>query len=795
MYVINRHGEHEPVHFDEITKRVREQLEGLDKRYVDPVTITLQVLQGFCSGITTEELTDWTASAAASYTTLHPDYAILGARLRLQNIYHSTSSFSNTMLTKLGSSVLHAEFLMFVEKNASLLDPLIETRFDQQLTYFGLKTLEKSYLQKNIETKAIVEQPQHMFLRVAVYLHGRTTQKEPFKYFEDLKNTYLFMAQGYFIHATPTLFSAGTLKQQLCSCFLLTMNEDSIPGIYSTLGECAVISQNAGGIGLAVQSIRCNGSPISSVPGATAVGLVPMLRVYNTTARYVDQGRRRPGAFAIYLEPWHADIEEWLKLRLNTGLEEDRARDLFQGLWMCDLFMMRVEKDADWSLFDPHVAPELAQLSGKAFEARYIELEQSGKAFEIIKAMKLWRQIVDTQIQTGMPYMLYKDACNFKSNQRHLGTIQSSNLCTEIIQFTSPEEIAVCNLGSLAVNRFARPNTNLNKEPTFSEVYESFDWILFKRCVKLLTRNLNRVIDINHYPLDKAKTSNLRHRPIGIGIQGLADLFMLLHLPWESDTARRLNFHLFEAIYYAALEASCELAQEYGVYDSYEGSPIANGQLQMDLWEESGSKPFFAYLLDWASLRKRIELYGVRNSLLVAPMPTASTSQILGNTEGIDPMTSNFYLRRVGAGEFTQVNQHLVRDLIQLNEWTEDSRQQIMLNKGSVQNLSCLNPHLKAVYKTVWEISQKASLLMAADRGRFIDQSQSLNIYLASPTFGKVSAMHFFGWKLGLKTGMYYLRTRPAANAVAFTLPASKIQETKKCDVVDENGACLMCQA
>jgi ribonucleoside-diphosphate reductase subunit M1 len=611
--------------------------------------------------------------------------------------------------------------------------------------------LERSYLLKI--NKKVAERPQHMLMRVAIGIHGNDL--------DAAIETYNLMSERWFTHASPTLFNAGTTRPQLSSCFLLTMTKDSIDGIYDTLKRCANISKSAGGIGLAVHKIRASGSYIAGTNGESN-GLVPMLRVYNNTARYVDQGgNKRPGAFAIYLEPWHADILSFLDLRKNHGKEEQRARDLFYALWVPDLFMRRVEADQDWSLMCPHECPGLHDTWGEEFEALYEKYEKEKRYRKQIKAQKLWFAILESQIETGTPYMLYKDACNRKSNQQNLGTIQSSNLCTEIIEYTDPDEVAVCNLASIALPRFV--NSDL-----------TFDFQKLHEVTQVVTCNLNKIIDINYYPVIEARTSNLRHRPIGIGVQGLADAFILMRYPFESNEAQHLNKQIFETIYHGALTASCDLASVEGPYQTYEGSPVSKGILQYDMWDVTPTD-----LWDWTELKEKIAKHGIRNSLLVAPMPTASTAQILGNNESIEPYTSNIYSRRVLSGEFQIVNQHLMKDLTELGLWNETMKQRIIANNGSVQNIPEIPDNLKILYKTVWEISHKTLVNMAADRGAFIDQSQSFNVHMAETNFGKMTSMHFYSWRKGLKTGMYYLRTKPAAEAIQFTIDQKMVEQSR----------------
>lgn len=650
--------------------------------------------------------------------------------------------------TKLRSPMISDFHHGVIMRNSERLDSSIIYDRDFNYNYFGFKTLERSYLLK-IEGK-VVERPQHMLMRVSVGIHG-----------EDIDSaieTYNLLSEKYFTHASPTLFSAATPRPQLSSCFLLAMSDDSIEGIYDTLKQCALVSKSAGGIGLHVHCIRAKGSYIAGTNGVSN-GLVPMLRVYNNTARYVDQGgNKRPGAFAIYVEPWHADIFEFLDLKKNTGKEEVRARDLFYGLWIPDLFMKRVENNEEWSLMCPHDAPGLHECWGEEFEALYTRYEAEGRSKKIIKAQTLWMAIIESQVETGTPYMLYKDACNRKSNQQNLGTIKCSNLCTEIVEYTSKDEVAVCNLASIAVNMFVENRV--------------FDFEKLKIVTKTVTKNLNKIIDVNFYPVPEAKVSNMRHRPIGIGVQGLADAFILMRLPFESEKAQLLNQQIFETLYYGALEASCELAEKEGTYETYAGCPVSKGILQYEMWDKKPTD-----LWNWAALKAKIAIHGVRNSLLLAPMPTASTAQILGNNESFEPFTSNIYTRRVLSGEFQVVNHHLLRDLTEADLWDDDMKNLIIANNGSIQNLDRIPKHIRDLYKTVWEISNKILIKMAADRGAFIDQSQSFNIHVAEPNYGKLTSIHFYGWKMGLKTGMYYLRTKPAVNAIQFTVDKAKAKE------------------
>ncbi|MFD2514086.1 ribonucleoside-diphosphate reductase subunit alpha [Pontibacter locisalis] len=757
MLVVKRDGRRESVKFDKITARIEKLCYGLHMDYVSPIEVAKKVIDGIYDGVTTVELDNLAAETAASLTTKHPDYATLAARVAISNLHKVTSkSFSNTMKrlytyedpkTGENASLLAKDVYEIIRKNAALLDSTIIYDRDYNYDYFGYKTLERSYLLR-LDGK-IVERPQHMLMRVAVGIH-----KEDI---ESAIETYNLMSEKWFTHATPTLFNAGTPKPQLSSCFLLTMKDDSIPGIYDTLKQCAQISQSAGGIGLSIHNVRATGSYIKGTNG-TSNGIIPMLKVFNDTARYVDQGGgKRKGAFAIYLEPWHADIFDFLELKKNHGKEENRARDLFYALWTPDLFMQRVEENGDWSLFCPNEAPGLAECWGKDFERLYVKYEREGRARKTVKAQDLWFHILESQIETGTPYMLYKDHANRKSNQQNLGTIKSSNLCTEIMEYTSEDEVAVCNLASLALPRFVKENEDGSKEFDHQKLFD----VTYHATV-----NLNKVIDINYYPVQEARNSNMRHRPIGLGVQGLADTFIHLRMPFESDEARGLNKDIFETIYFAAMTASKDLAKKNGAYETFKGSPLSEGKFQFDLWgitPESGR-------WDWESLRKDVVEYGVRNSLLVAPMPTASTAQILGNNESFEPYTSNIYLRRVLSGEFMVVNKHLLKDLIALGIWNDRMKQDIIAANGSIQDITNIPQHIKDLYKTVWEISQRTVIDMSAERGAYICQSQSLNLHVQNVNFGKLTSMHFHAWKQGLKTGMYYLRTKSAVDAIKFTV-------------------------
>jgi ribonucleoside-diphosphate reductase alpha chain len=753
MYVVKRDGRKEPVSFDKITDRIRILCYELNE-IIEPVKVAMRVIDGLYDGVTTSELDNLAAETAASMTATHPDYAQLAARIAVSNLHKNTKkSFSETMLdlyhytnprTNKKSPLLAEDVYEVIMANAEKLDSTIIYNRDFNYDYFGFKTLERSYLLKI--NGQIVERPQHMLMRVSIGIHLNDI--------EAAIETYELMSKKYFTHATPTLFNAGTPKPQMSSCFLLTMKDDSIDGIYDTLKQTAKISQSAGGIGLSIHNVRATGSYIAGTNG-TSNGIVPMLRVFNDTARYVDQGGgKRKGSFAIYVEPWHADIFDFLDLKKNHGKEEMRARDLFYAMWISDLFMKRVEEDANWTLMCPNECPGLYDVYGEEFEKLYTNYENAGKGRKTIKARELWEKILESQIETGTPYMLYKDSANRKSNQKNLGTIRSSNLCTEILEYTSEDEIAVCNLASISLPMFVE-NGAFNHQ----YLYE---------VTKRITRNLNRVIDRNYYPVEEAKNSNMRHRPIGLGVQGLADAFILLRMPFTSDEAKQLNQEIFETIYFAAVTTSMELAKEEGAYSTFKGSPISKGEFQYNLWglkDEDLSGRW-----DWASLRKEVMEHGVRNSLLLAPMPTASTSQILGNNEAFEPYTNNLYTRRVLSGEFIVVNKHLLHDLVALGLWSEDLKQEIMRNNGSIQNIDAIPQNIKDLYKIVWEMSMKDIIDMSRHRGYFIDQSQSLNLFMEGATIKKLNSMHFYAWKSGLKTGMYYLRTKAAASAIQFTV-------------------------
>ena len=758
MFVYKRDGRKERVAFDKITARVSRLCYGLDPDHVDAATITQKVISGVYQGVTTVELDNLAAETAAYLTTKHPDYSLLAARIAISNLHKQTKKTFSHVISDLyhyvnpkngnPAPMISKDTYEAVMAHAEELDSAIIYERDFTYNYFGFKTMERSYLLRI--DGCVAERPQHMIMRVSVGIHGKNIA--------NVLETYNLMSSKAFTHASPTLFNAGTPNPQLSSCFLVTMKDDSIEGIYDTLKTCAMISKTAGGIGLNVHNIRSTGSYIAGTNGSSN-GIVPMLRVFNNTARYVDQGgNKRPGAFAIYLEPWHADVFEFIDLRKNHGKEEIRARDLFYALWIPDLFMKRVEANAEWTLFCPNEAPGLADVYGDEFEALYERYEKENRGKSTVKAQKLWYAILEAQTETGNPFMLYKDSCNRKSNQKNLGTIKCSNLCTEIVEYSSPDEVAVCNLASIAL-------------PAFVEKDGIYNFERLHHVAKVITRNLNKIIDINYYPVPEARKSNMRHRPIGVGVQGLADAFLALRLPFDSPEARLLNIQIFETIYHAALEASCELAKELGTYETYAGSPTSEGILQYDMWNVVPSN-----LWDWDTLKEDIAKHGLRNSLLVAPMPTASTSQILGNNECFEPYTSNIYTRRVLAGEFQVVNPWLLKDLVELGLWSDGMRNRIIASNGSIQNIPNIPDELKALYRTVWEISQKSIIDMAADRGAFIDQSQSLNIHIKEPSFGKITSMHFWGWKKGLKTGMYYLRTQAAAAPIQFTVDQAALK-------------------
>ena len=776
MFVIKRDGTKQSVIFDKITERISNLVNMNPKlETIDPIIIAQKVIAGVCNGITTRELDCLAGETAAYMSTIHPDYDKLASRLVISNLHKETESDYLKVADKLFnyfnektnslSPLISKECYEVIKNNIDVIQKALNYDRDYGYDYFGFKTLERSYLIKADDQ--VVERPQHQIMRVAIGIHGNNIPK--------VLETYDLMSKRYYTHATPTLFNSGTNNQQLSSCFLLAMKDDSIEGIYETLKQSALISKGAGGIGVSVSNVRASQSYIKGTNGVSN-GLVPMLRNFNDTARYVNQSGKRKGAFAIYLEPWHADIEDWLELKKNHGKEELRCRDLFYGLWIPDLFMKRVEASETWSLMCPNECPGLYDNWGEKFDELYLKYEKEGKARKTIKAQDLWFQIVNSQIETGMPYMLYKDACNRKSNQQNLGTIRSSNLCCEVIQYTSPTEISVCNLGSIALPMFIE-NGKFDHQKLYDVAYH-------------VIGNLNKVIDVNHYPVSEAKNSNLKHRPVGLGCQGLADAFIMLRLPFDSKEAKKLNKEIFETMYFASASASCDLAKIDGPYSSFEGSPASKGILCNDMWNVKDSGRW-----DFNKLREDIVKHGLRNSLLLAPMPTATTSQILGNNECFEPFTTNIYSRRVLAGEFTIINKHLVRDLLELGEWNTQIKDKIILQGGSVQGIKEVPKDLQILYRTAWELKMKDLIDMAADRGAFVDQSQSFNIFMEVPTKAKVTSMHFYGWKSGLKTGMYYLRTRPAVNAIQFTIDQEQIakNEIKEEFVCKNEEGCDMC--
>lgn len=775
MYVVKRDGRKEAVKFDKITARIVKMCYGLDP-LVSPEAVAMKVIEGIYDGVTTTVLDNLAAEVAAAKTIDHPDYALLASRIAVSNLHKETKKTFSEVIddmhhyidpkTGQNASLVADDVYDIIVENRDLLDSSIIYDRDFRYDYFGFKTLTRSYLMKL--NGIIVERPQQMLMRVAVGIHKADVQSAI--------KTYNLMSEGWFTHATPTLFNSGTPKPQMSSCFLLTMKDDSISGIYDTLKSCAQISQSAGGIGLAIHNIRATGSYIKGTNG-TSNGIVPMLRVFNDTARYVDQGGgKRKGSFAMYIEPWHADVFDFLDLKKNHGKEEARARDLFFALWIPDLFMKRVKENGDWTLMCPHECPGLSDTHSAEFEKLYTDYEKAGKGRKTIKAQELWFKILESQIETGTPYMLYKDAANAKSNQQNLGTIKSSNLCTEIIEYTAPDEVAVCNLASLALPKYVTENGTFDHDKLFEVTYQA-------------TLNLNRIIDENYYPVEEAKNSNMRHRPIGLGVQGLADAFILMGLPFESEEARALNREIFETIYYASMSASKDLSKELGPYETYAGSPVSKGIFQFDMWNVTPTDRW-----EWNVLREEVIKHGVRNSLLLAPMPTASTAQILGNNECFEPYTSNIYSRRVLSGEFIIVNKHLLKDLVREGLWNKDVRQKIMTANGSIQNISEIPQRLKDLYKTAWEISQKAIIDQAADRGAYICQSQSLNIFMENANFGKLTSMHFYGWEKGLKTGMYYLRTKAATDAIKFTVDKTVVEEPAvSAKSLEEDAAAIAC--
>ncbi len=773
MYYLKIAGKKEAVKFDKITARIIKMCYGLDP-LVSPEAVAMKVIEGIYDGVSTTDLDNLAAEVAAAKTMEHPDYALLASRIAVSNLHKETKkTFSEVMedlyryidpKTGQNASLLADDVYQVIQEHKEVLDSSIIYDRDFRYDYFGFKTLTRSYLLRL--NGDIAERPQHMLLRVAIGIHKSDINQA-------LK-TYNLMSEGWFTHATPTLFNAGTPKPQMSSCFLLTMKDDSIEGIYDTLKSCAQISQSAGGIGLAIHNIRATGSYIKGTNG-TSNGIVPMLRVYNDTARYVDQGGgKRKGSFAMYIEPWHADVFDFLDLKKNTGKEEMRARDLFYALWIPDLFMKRVEENGEWTLMCPHECPGLSDAYGAEFEKLYTSYEAAGKGRKTIKAQELWFKVLESQIETGTPYMLYKDAANEKSNQKNLGTIKSSNLCTEIMEYTAPDEIAVCNLASLALPKYVTEDGKFDHDKLFEVTYQA-------------TINLNRIIDGNYYPVEEARNSNMRHRPIGLGVQGLADAYIMMRFPFESEEAKALNREIFETIYYAAMTASKDLAKAEGPYETFAGSPVSQGIFQYDMW---GVTPTNRW--EWDVLKEEVMKHGVRNSLLLAPMPTASTAQILGNNECFEPYTSNIYTRRVLSGEFIIVNKHLLKDLVKEGLWSNEMRQKLMQSNGSVQNIHEIPQYIKDLYKTAWEISQKAIIEQAAERGPYICQSQSLNIFMENANFGKLTSMHFYGWKKGLKTGMYYLRTKAATDAIKFTVDKTVTAEPTAAEL-EEQAAAIAC--
>lgn len=782
MYVVKRDGSKQEVHFDKITSRIKKLCYGLPEQ-VDPIEVSQKVCMGVYKGVTTSALDELAAETASQMVLKHPEYGILAARIAVSNLHRNTfKSFADVIKvlhefispqSKQRASMVSDDVYEIVMKNSERLNGVIIHARDYSFDYFGFKTLERSYLLK-INGKT-VERPQHMLMRVAVGIH-----------LDDIDaaiETYNLMSEKWFTHASPTLFNSGTPRPQMSSCFLLDMKEDSIEGIYDTLKQCAQISKNAGGIGVNVQRIRAAGSHINGTNG-TSNGLTPMLKVFNDTARYVDQGGgKRKGSIAVYIEPWHADIEEFLDLKKNHGKEEMRARDLFYGMWIPDIFMERVEFDGDWPLFCPSSVPLLTDAFGSEFERHFTEYEKLGVANKTVKARDIWTKITDAQIETGTPYILFKDHCNEKSNQKNIGIIRSSNLCTEIIEHTSADEVAVCNLASLSLPAFVVSSSGASPVFDHRKLFE---------VTRVVTRNLNKIIDKNFYPIKEAELSNRRHRPIGIGVQGLADCFALMRLPFDSKLARELNKDIFETIYFAAVTESNELAKVHGPYQSFEGSPMSKGLFQFDMWHvQPESKRW-----DWDGLREQVVKHGVRNSLFTALMPTASTSQILGNNECFEPYTSNCYVRRVLSGEFTVVNKHLLRDLIDLGLWDADVKNELIANNGSVQNIACIPDNIKLLYRTVWEIKQKDIVDMAIERAPYIDQSQSMNIFMEDATRSKLTSLHFHAWKRGLKTGMYYLRTKAAADPIKFTVDRQALDKSRNAEAfcsIDNKEDCQSC--
>lgn len=781
MQVIKRDGRSEDISFDKILRRVK-SIGSEANLTLNYTQFVMRVIDQLHDNITTHQIDELAAEQCATLVTTHPDYGTLASHIVVSNMHKQTDDKFSDAMKRLSSftnqsgkqtTLLDPNVFSFIEAHSDTLNNMVSDRRDYLLDYFGLKTLERSYLMK-VNGK-LVERPQYMFLRVACGIHSLSQEGSIVDTLSAIKETYDLMSQKFYTHATPTLFNSGTPRPQMSSCYLIAMEEDSIDGIFNTLKDCAMISKWAGGIGLHVHNVRSEGSHIRGTNGISN-GLVPMLRVFNSTARYVDQGGgKRNGSFAVYLEPWHPDILDFLELRKNHGDEETKARDLFYALWVPDLFMKRVKENGSWSLFCPDQCPGLAEVYGAEFEALYTKYEREGKARKIMEARKLFFAVLESQMETGTPYLLYKDAANAKSNQKNLGTIKSSNLCTEIIEYSDKDETAVCNLASLSLSSFVKDD-------------KTFDYEKLVDVSRVVTRNLNKVIDVNFYPTEKTKTSNMRHRPIGIGVQGLADVFARMDLPFHSDSARQINRDIFESIYYGAVYESVELAKKHGSYESYAGSPASEGKLQFDLWNVKPGNTRY----DWASLKRRMKKYGLRNSLLLAPMPTASTAQILGNNEAFEPFTNNIYKRRTNAGEFLIVNKYLMKDLLDIGLWSKELKDNIVENGGSIQHIVGIPEHIKNKFKTVWEIPMRHVIDMAADRGAFICQSQSMNLWVEDPTFPILTSMHFHSWQSGLKTGMYYLRRKPKHQPQQFTIIPKNNKNGETGADEDEEG-CVMC--
>jgi len=781
MQVIKRNGSSEDISFDKILRRVK-SIGNEANLTLNYTQFVMRVIDQLHDGITTHQIDELAAEQCATLVTTHPDYGTLASHIVVSNMHKQTvAKFSeamkqlNSFTNKSGkhTSLLDPNVFAFIETHSDTLNNMVVDKRDYLLDYFGLKTLERSYLMK--VNGNLVERPQYMFLRVACGIHSLSQEGSIVDTLTAIKETYDLMSQKFYTHATPTLFNSGTPRPQLSSCYLIAMEDDSIDGIFNTLKDCALISKWAGGIGLHVHNVRSEGSHIRGTNGISN-GLVPMLRVFNSTARYVDQGGgKRNGSFAVYLEPWHPDILDFLELRKNHGDEETKARDLFYALWVPDLFMKRVKENGSWSLFCPDQCPGLAEVYGAEFEALYTKYESEGKSRKTMEARKLFFAVLESQMETGTPYLLYKDAANAKSNQKNLGTIKSSNLCTEIIEYSDKDETAVCNLASLSLSSFVRDD-------------KTFDYEKLVDVSRVVTRNLNKVIDVNFYPTEKTKRSNMRHRPIGIGVQGLADVFARMDLPFHSDSARQINRDIFESIYYGAVCESVELAKQYGSYDSYAGSPASEGKLQFDLWNVKPGNTRY----DWTTLKRNMKKYGLRNSLLLAPMPTASTAQILGNNEAFEPFTNNIYKRRTIAGEFLIVNKYLMKDLLDVGLWSRELKDNIVENGGSIQHIVGIPEHIKQKFKTVWEIPMRHVIDMAADRGAFICQSQSMNLWVEDPTFPILTSMHFHSWQSGLKTGMYYLRRKPKHQPQQFTIVPKQNANGEGGGDDGEEG-CIMC--